>query len=463
MNLLGKPVYQLVDLIKEKKISSKDLFDFFKKRIKKYNHQVNAYLTEGEIEGFLKDSPLAGIPLAVKDNFCTRGLRTTAASKVLENFIPPYDATVVDRLKKNGALILGKTNMDAWAHGSSTETSAYGPTQNPHNLERSPGGSSGGSAAAVAAYLAPASIGSETAGSIRIPAAWCGLVGLKPTYGRVSRYGLIAMGSSLDCPGPITTNVRDAALILGVLAGKDPYDATSADKPVDDYQKEMMMEKKFKIGVLTDYFQGLDSSVAKAIDRAIKVFSKLGHQLTSVRSIDPKYAISVYTIIQRAEVSSNLARFDGIRYGHGRNYFGEEAKRRIMLGTYTLSYGYYDAYYKRAEDVRQLINDDFERMFKKVDLLIGPVAPITAIKLGKFKDYPFFGEMMDVFNEPSAMAGLPAITLPCGKDKNNLPIGFQIIGRQFDEANLLNIGYQFEKETDFFGTVKIPSAFNQND
>jgi len=462
MDLLGKPVYELIDLLEKKKISARELFDYFKKRIKRYNGQINAYLSGGKYREISRsETLLQGVPIAIKDNFCTRELRTTASSKVLDSFVPPYDATVVRKLKENGALILGKTNLDAWAHGSSTETSDYGATKNPHNLERSPGGSSGGSAAAVAAYLAPAAIGSETAGSIRIPASWCGLVGFKPTYGRVSRYGLIAMGSSLDSPGPITTNVRDAAIILTVLGGKDLYDATSVDRPTVDYQKKLTQKTKFKIGILSDFMKKLDPAVETAINRAVKVFSQLGHQTSSVRSIDSQYAISVYTIIQRAEVSSNLARYDGIRYGNGRDYFGEEAKKRMILGTYTLSYGYYDAYYKRAEEVRQLIREDFERMFREVDLLIGPVAPITAIKLGKFKDYPFFGEMMDVFNEPSSIAGLPAITLPCGKDKEGLPIGIQIIGRKFDEASLLNIGYQFEKETNFFDVIKVPSRFRE--
>jgi aspartyl-tRNA(Asn)/glutamyl-tRNA(Gln) amidotransferase subunit A len=344
--------------------------------------------------------------------------------------------------------------MDAWAHGSSTETSDYGPTKNPWDITRSPGGSSGGSAAAVSAYLSPAAIGSETAGSIRQPAAWSGIIGLKPTYGRISRYGLIAMGSSLDCPGPMTIDVADAAYLLQILAGFDKYDATSSDKVVDNYLDFLSKKRSYTIGISEDYFSGVDEQVKKAVDHVIDIFTKNGHRIKKIKLIPPKYAISVYTIIQRAEVSSNLARYDGIRYGNPRSFFGEEAKRRIMLGTFVLSYGYYDAYYKKAQKVRTLIIEDFKRVFKEVEMIFAPTTPVTALKLGEFEKYPFFGEMMDVLNEPAAVAGLPAINFPVGLDKNNLPIGAQLMGRWFEEKEILNLTYQLEKETNFFGIIK---------
>lgn len=453
--LLGKTLTQLKEMIDEKKISALELREYFFKRIKKYNTTLNTYLTLNEKDTEIKTGgKLGGIPLAVKDNFCTYGLRTTASSKVLDNFIPPYESTVTSRIKKENAFILGKTNMDAWAHGSSTETSDYGPTKNPWDLTRSPGGSSGGTAAAVSSYLAPGGIGSETAGSIRQPASWSGVVGLKPTYGRVSRYGVIAMGSSLDCPGPMTSNVEDAAYLFSVIAGHDPQDATSSPLPTENYMQKMKKKKTFTIGISDDYFEGLDTDVAKALEKSIEVFRKMGFKTKKIKLLSPNYAISVYTIIQRAEVSSNLARYDGIRYGSGRATFGEEAKRRIMLGTYTLSYGYYDAFYKKAQKVRTLIIEDFKRVFTEVDFVIGTPTPITALKLGEFSKYSFFGELMDKFNEPGAMAGIPAISLPVGLDRNGLPIGMQLMGNYFREADVLNAAYQFEKETDFFGVIK---------
>jgi len=455
INLLGKSVVQLRELIKKKEISAKEVFDYFKKRIKRFNRQLNVFLTEAEYkENKNINGELSGIPLAVKDNYCTEEIRTTASSKVLDDFIPPYESTVTQRLINAGYLLLGKTNMDAWAHGSSTETSDYGPTKNPWDLTRSPGGSSGGSAAAVSSYLSPAAIGSETAGSIRQPAAWSGIVGLKPTYGRVSRYGVIAMGSSLDCPGPLTLTVEDAAIILKEIAGNDPFDATSSPKPVEDYSKYLGTKKKYKIGIADEYFDGLDKDVKKEFLNSIDVVRKMGYEIKKINLIHPKYAISDYTIIQRAEVSSNLARYDGIRYGHHRTSFAFEAKRRSMLGAYTLSYGYYDAYYKKAQKLRTLIIEDFKKIFKEVDLIATPTTPITAIKLGEFVKYPFFGELMDKLAEPSSMAGIPGINIPIGFDRNNLPIGMQIMGNYFEEKEILNFAYQFEKETDFFGVIK---------
>lgn len=454
MSLLGNSITQIKDQIQKKIVKPEEVFEYFKRRIQKFNPALNSVLTETVYRKDTKLGSLSGIPLVVKDNFCTRGVRTTASSKVLDNFISPYESTVTQRLNDSGYQLLGKTNMDAWAHGSSTETSDYGPTKNPWDITRSPGGSSGGTAAAVSAYLSPAGIGSETAGSIKQPASWSGIVGLKPTYGRVSRYGVIAMGSSLDCPGPMTLNVEDAAILLSVIAGKDEHDATSSPRPVPEYMKELKSKKSYTIGISEDYFEGLDVDVRTALDRSIKIFEKLGFKTKKIKLLSPNYAISVYTIIQRAEVSSNLARYDGVRYGNDRISMGSEAKRRIMLGTYTLSHGYYDAYYKKAQTVRTLIIEDFKRAFKEVDFIIGTPTPITALKLGEFEKYPFFGELMDKFNEPGAMAGIPSISVPIGLDSNNLPIGMQLMGNYFCESDILNASYQFEQETDFFGVIK---------
>lgn len=454
MKILGKTIVELGKLIKEKEVSGKELFEYFKNRIKKYNTKLNALITETEFNEQRGNSLAGGIPFVAKDNYCTKGVRTTASSKVLENFIPPYESTVTDKLKKDGAILMGKTNMDAWAHGSSTETSDFGPTRNPWDLSRSPGGSSGGSTSAVSSYLSPFAIGSETAGSIRQPSAWCGVVGLKPTYGRVSRYGVIAMGSSFDCPGPITLSVEDAALILSLIAGQDKYDATSSPVSVTDYHKALSLQKKFTIGISEKYFEGLEASLKVKILEALDIFKKMGHNIKKIKLIHPKYAISVYTILQRAEVSSNLSRYDGIRFGNNRTYLMEEAKRRIMLGAYTLSYGYYDAYYKKAQKMRTLIIQDLKRVLEEVDLIVASSTPVTALKLGEYEKYPFFGETMDVLDEAAAVAGIPAISIPVGFDKNNLPVGMQIMGNYFSEQSILDLAYQFEKETDFFGVIK---------
>ncbi len=454
MNLIGKSVTELRNLIKSKKVSKGEVWDFFVKRVEKYNKKLNAFLTIGEIKNLDNDGELAGVPVAIKDNFCTKGLRTTASSKVLDNFIPPYSATVVKKLEGAGSVILGKTNMDAWAHGSSTETSAYGSSKNPWDLSRTPGGSSGGSAVAVSAYLSPYAIGSETAGSIKQPAAWSGVIGLKPTYGRVSRYGLISMASSTDCPGPLTVSVEDAALILKVLAGKDEFDATTSQVEVKDYPKLMKEKRKFTIGISDEFLAGVDEDIKKAFFKVKSDLEKMGHRFKKVSLLSPEYSISVYTILQRAEVASNLSRFDGVRYGNTREFFGEEAKRRVMLGNYVLSYGYYDAYYKKAQKVRTLIVDDFKRAFKDVDLILTPTTPMTALKLGEWEKYPFFGEKMDVLNEPIAIAGLPAIDFPVGLDRKGLPIGLQLTGNYFKEDEVLNAAYQLEKETEFYQVIK---------
>ena len=452
--LLGKSLVEISKLIEKKDISNKEVIDYFLKRIDKYDKKLNAYLTVNRYyksDNFYKMI----LPIAVKDNFCTQGIKTTASSKVLKNFIPPYESTVTKRLIDASFFILGKTNMDAWAHGSSTETSDFGPTKNPWDLLCSSGGSSGGSAAVVSSYLAPAAIGSETAGSIRQPAAWSGVIGLKPTYGRVSRYGLIAMASSFDCPGPLTLTTEDTAFILKIIAGKDKFDATTTPNEVPDYVASLKKKKQFIIGVTDEYLNGVDEEINKSFYQLVKILEKLGHQIKKIKLLSPKYSISVYTIIQRAEVSSNLARYDGIRYGNNRTFFGSEAKRRIMLGTYVLSYGYYDAYYKKAQKVRTLIIEDFKKVFKEVDIILAPTTPIAALKLGEFDKYPFFGEIMDVLNEPAAIAGICAISFPFGlTKKGNLPIGLQLMGRWFEEENILNLTYQIEKETDFLGVIK---------
>jgi aspartyl-tRNA(Asn)/glutamyl-tRNA(Gln) amidotransferase subunit A len=443
MKLLGTSLVELRRLVENNTVSVGELTSYFQSRIKKYDKSINSFVhTSDSVDGF---------PLAIKDNFCTTGMPTTASSKVLDTFEPPYDATVIAHLKRAKFGILGKTNMDAWAHGSSTETSDYGVTRNPWDHERVAGGSSGGSAAATATYLTAAAIGSETAGSIRQPAAWCGIVGLKPTYGRVSRYGVVAMGSSWDCPGLLTLTVEDSAYLLGIIAGHDQFDATSSERDVPDYMKMLKTSRKFTIGVCRSYFKGLDDHIVKVLERAIGEFVKMGHVVQDVEVMSPEVAISVYTIVQRAEVSSNLGRYDGIRYGNDRSFFGPEAKRRIMLGTYTLSHGYYDAYYKKAEKVRMLIIQDFKRTFENFDVIIGPTTPCSATKIGDMEKFPFFGELMDQMNEPAAAAGIPAINIPAGLDQHGLPIGLQIMGNHFDEASLLNLAYQFEQATSFYG------------
>lgn len=468
MNLNQLTIKEAKDGLKSKKFSSVDLTKDCLDRIKKIEPKLNAFVTVTEKEALesakkadslLNNSTiqqynnykLLGIPISIKDNFCTIGIKTTASSKVLENFIPPYDATVVAKLKNAGTVILGKTNMDAWAHGSSTETSDFGTTKNPWDLNRLPGGSSGGAAACVASDEAFAGIGSETAGSIRQPASWCGVVGLKPTYGRVSRYGVIAMASSLDSPGHITKTVEDSALLLNILAGHDEKDATTSTAKVEDYTQNLSKDiKVLKIGISEDYFKGVDNEITVKVQEALKVLEKEGAIIKNIKLFDPASAIAVYTILQRAEVSSNLARYDGIRYGNGREYFREEAKRRIMLGTYTLSAGYYDAYYKKAQQVRTLIVQDFDQAFKDVDVIISPTSPTTALPVGSSKNHPMFGEVADVLVEPSSIAGLPGISITCGFSKENLPIGMQMVAPQFKESLILNIAYKYEQQTEFY-------------
>ncbi len=426
--------------IKEKKFSSPDIWRDCQKRIAEIEPQIHTFVS-------IVDEPQIGLPYAIKDNFCTKNWRTTASAKVLDNFIPPYNATVVEKLSQANCSFLGKTNMDAWAHGSSTETSDYGPTKNPWDLNRLPGGSSGGSAAAVAADLCLFAIGSETAGSIRIPASWCGITGLKPTYGRVSRYGLIAMASSFDCPGPMTKTVEDAALIYEIIAGHDVHDATSLSENIKPINLKSC--PSLRIGLPKEYLgENIEKSVKTKILEAAKLLEKQGHHLQEISLFDPKFAIAVYTILQRAEVSSNLGRYDGIRYGRNRAFFGEEAKRRIMLGTYTLSAGYYDAYYLKAQKVRTAIMEDFKRAFQEVDVILGPTSPHTAPLIGSSFNNPMYGEIEDSLVEPSSIAGLPGLNIPVGF-ADNLPVGMQIIGPWLSEERLLELGHQFQQLTDF--------------
>jgi aspartyl-tRNA(Asn)/glutamyl-tRNA(Gln) amidotransferase subunit A len=412
-------------------------------------------------------SPIAGIPAALKDNFNWRDTITTASSKILADYISPYNATVTQRMLDADAVFLGKANMDAFAHGSSTETSDFGVTRNPYNLERVAGGSSGGSAAAVAADMAAYGIGSETAGSVRGPAAWCGLYGFAPTYGRISRYGVVAMGSSLDRPGVLANSVADCALVADLITGQDPKDATSIPEGSTNYFKSLnknfiKSRGKLRLGLPKQFLdERINAEVAAITMQAVKELEKLGAEIVELDLLDPKYAIAVYTIVCRSEVSSNLARIDGIRYGHNSaefaaevldqialnrgEGFGNEAKQRSMTGAYALSAGYYDAYYKKAQQVRTMIIQDFVRAFGQVDLIVGPTMPTVAPKLGVTANDPLFGETADMLTEPSALAGLPCISVPVGEDSEGLPVGMQIFGPQRAEQDVLDLAYTYEQ------------------
>lgn len=439
------------------KFTAKELVTACFDQIKNQEPKLNSFVTLNEDMALEQAKsadtslPLGGIPLAVKDNFCTLGIKTTASSEVLKDYVAQYDATTIEKLKSAGAIIIGKTNMDAWAHGSSTETSYFGPTRNPWNTNHLPGGSSGGSAAAIAADETIAAIGSETAGSIRQPSAWCGVVGFKPTYGRVSRYGIIAMKSSTDSPGPIGKTVDDTALLLEIMSGHDPHDATSLDLPAWRRPEIKPNLSSLKIGLPTAYFSSATQpEVRNSVEAAVKVLETLGAEIIELTDVlDPKYSIAVYTILQRSEVSSNLGRFDGIRYGLDRSHFGDEAKRRILLGTYSLSAGYYDAYYTKAQKVRSLICQDFDKQFSRVDAIVGPVSPTTALPLGATSGQAMFGEIQDQLVEPSSIAGLPGISIPCGFDNAGLPIGLQIIAPQLREDIVYQIAKLFEMNTSF--------------
>lgn len=458
MKLNQLTLTEAVHGIRSKQFSAVELTQSCLDRINTTDNKLNAFVTLNpkaleearHADDHPSNLPLHGIPIAIKDNCLTKDLETTASSNVLKGFIPPFDATVVAKLKAAGAIILGKTNMDAWAHGSSTETSDFGPTKNPWNTAHLPGGSSGGSAAAVAADQCIAAIGTETAGSIRQPSAWCGVTGLKPTYGRVSRYGIIAMASSTDSPGPIAKTVEDAAYLLNVIAGPDPFDATTIKSAYAiDLPSKTASIKGLKVGIPDEYLlKNMDPRVIKLIREAADVFVSLGAIVESTSLLDPKYAIGVYTILQRSEVSSNLARFDGIRYGQDRSFFGQEAKKRMLLGTYALSTGYYDEYYKKAQKVRTLIVEDFKKAFAHFDILLGPVSPGPALKIGASSRSPMFGEMEDMLVEASSIAGLTGLSVPCGF-VDGLPIGLQITADQQQETKVIQAGLAYQAATNW--------------
>lgn len=464
--MMKKTISELNKEIEQGNLKLGKIIEAYKSRIDEIEPKLNALVTKVENmeSGEDVEGALHGSVATVKDVFCTKDLRTTASSKMLNDFVPCYDATVVKKLKEAGVVIIGKNNCDAWAHGASTENSDYGVTPNPWDLSRVSGGSSGGSAASVAAGECTFSIGSDTGGSIRQPAGFCGVVGLKPTYGRVSRYGLIAMASSLDCVGPITNSVYDAAKVLEVIAGKDDKDSTSVDLPVPKYTESLnSLLKGKKIGWAKEFFElGLDKEIESKIIDARKVYEEMGAEIVEISLPHLKYAVPVYYIIQPAEVSSNLGRFDGIKYGHSSNEsnnlidhyfksrdegFGDEAKRRIMLGTFVLSAGYYDAYYNKAMKVRTLIKRDFEKAFETVDVILSPVSPTTAFKRGENTDDPIKMYLADVYTAAINLAGIPAIALPCGFDSNKLPVAMQLIGKHFDEETILNFGHQYEMAT----------------
>ena len=452
--LAKKTLTQVLDLLEKKEITLEELHKDLHAAVAEKNETLNVYLTvntaSAEEAAQRSEAALRGIPIAVKDNYCTKGIRTTASSTVLDTFVPPYDSTVIANLKKAGASILGKTNLDAWAHGSSTETSQYGRTLNPRNTNHLPGGSSGGSAAAVAADMAIAALGTETAGSIRQPAAWCGIVGLKPTYGRCSRYGVVAMASSTDSPGPMTKTVEDAALLLNHMAGHDKYDGTTADVSVPDFTQAIGKSiKGLKIGYVYHSIEGLEESNAH-LAKELEVFKKLGATVEKVEAMDPHYAISVYTVVQRGEVSSNLGRYDGIRYGNDRSFFGAEAKRRIMLGTYTLSKGYSDQYYNTAQKVRSLYIQDYNKLFETYDVLISLTSPGYAKKIGATEGEAMFGELEDMLLEPSSISGLPGISVPCYRDpETNLFLGINIVAPMWKEETVIQVADAYEKATNW--------------
>lgn len=479
MELYSLTVSEIARKIKEKEITIKEVLDSIYNRIENVEEKVSAYVTLTKEQAYNRATKLqerldngedigimGGVPIAIKDNICTNGIKTTCSSKMLENFVPFYDATVIEKLENAGAIIIGKTNMDEFAMGSSTENSAIKKTKNPWDLERVPGGSSGGSAAAVACDIAPCALGTDTGGSIRQPASFCNVVGLKPTYGLVSRYGIVAYASSLDQVGPLTKSVEDAAILLNVIAGKDEKDTTSADIPKKDYIKSIKDDiKGKKIGVPTEFISdGINEDVKKAYEENLNTLKELGAEIIEIKLDYAKYSLPTYYIIATAEASSNLGRYDGIRYGHrAKDFssldelyvksrtegFGDEVKRRIMLGTYVLSSGYYDAYYKRGQKVRTLIIDDFKKAFEKCDVIAIPTTPNTSFKFGEKTSNPLEMYLEDIYTVPVNIAGLPGISVPGGFDKNGMPIGMQFISKAFDEGNLLQVAYTFEKNTGF--------------
>ena len=464
---------QLREKILNKSISATELVNYYLKRIDEYDSKLNSYITvcreqaldkakefDNNFEKY-RDKKLSGLPISIKDVFSTKGILTTCASHILDGYVPVYNATVVQKLLDQEAIILGKTNLDEFCHGSGTATSYYGPSRNPWNATKLPGGSSGGSAAALSADLCCASIGTETAGSIRLPASWCGLVGLKPTYGRVSRYGVLAMGSSLDCPGPLTKSVQDSAYILEIIAGKDNNDMTSSSMKIPNYFVDLSVDelKNMHIALPIEYLNlELSDGVRKNFLKCVEILRDFGIKIDEVNVLDPKYSMAVYTITCRSEVSSNLARYDGTRFGlegssnrtikeyyestRGEG-FGKEPKRRIMTGTFSLSSGYADEYFRKSEQVRQMIKENLEEVLKKYDAIVAPTTPSTALS-DQDAQNPLFGEIADILAEGSSEAGLPGITIPSGLS-DNMPTGVQFIGRRFDEQTILNLAYGVEQ------------------
>ncbi len=477
MELYNFTISEARSAIDKGEISPTELTNAVFNRIETVEKKIKAYVTllkenaltqakqaEDRIKNGLKQT-LLGIPIAIKDNMCTKGIRTTCSSKILENFIPPYESTVTQKLKEQGYILIGKTNLDEFAMGSSTENSFFGHTGNPWNTTRIPGGSSGGSAAATSADECIAALGSDTGGSIRQPAALCGVVGLKPTYGRVSRYGLVAFASSLDQIGPITKNVRDSAILMNIISGHDPYDSTSAPLSVPDFTSVLGQDiKGIKIGVPKEYFiEGMDKEVENAVREAIKKLESLGAIPVEISLPHSEYALATYYILATSEASSNLARYDGVKYGfraEGKDLldmymktraagFGAEVKRRIILGTYALSSGYYEAYYRKAQQVRTLIKQDFEQAFEIVDVIITPTSPTPAFKVGEKTADPLQMYLSDIFTLSLNLAGVPGISMPCGFTSDKLPVGLQIIGKHFDEAAIFKVSYAYEQATDW--------------
>lgn len=479
MKLFEQPAHVLHDMLVNKEITSLELTQAVLARIDEVEGDVQAYLTITREEALAQakavDEKIAkgeeiafleGIPGAIKDNICTKGIKTTCASKILQKFVPPYDATVIQKLESQNPVVLGKTNLDEFAMGGSTENSAYHPTCNPWNIACVPGGSSGGSAAAVAAGTAVWALGSDTGGSIRQPASFCGVVGMKPTYGRVSRYGLVAYASSLDQIGPITKDVTDCAHILNIIAGRDEMDSTSLDVQVPDFTKALVQDVKgLKIGLPKEYFvKGMDPEVEAAVKNGVKELEKLGAEVVEISLPNTDYAISTYYLIAPAEAATNLARYDGVSYGERAEdaadlvemmtktrtqYLGEEVKRRIMIGNYALSAGYYDAYYLKALKVRRLVKEDYDKAFKDVDVIICPAAPSVAYKIGEKISNPLEMYLQDACTVPLNLAGLPGISVPCGYNKDKMPIGMQIIGKALDEETILRVAYTYEQSQSY--------------
>ncbi len=473
MELYELTVHELMDKLDRKEITSEEIVKSYSKRIEEKEKDIQAFVTTTTDTAIEKarnvsreNSRLAGIPIGIKDNICTKGVKTTCSSKMLENFIAPYNATVIEKIENEGLISLGKLNMDEFAMGASTEYSAFKTTKNPWNLQTVPGGSSGGSAAAVAANLVPWALGSDTGGSIRQPAALCGVVGLKPTYGMVSRYGLVAFASSLDQIGPITKDVEDAAILLNAISGHDEKDSTSVNLPKKDYTQNLVKDvSKLKIGVPKEFFgEGINEEVKTSVEKAIEQYRKLGATVEECSLNIANEALAVYYIIACAEASSNLGRFDGIRYGYRtKNFnnlkdiyknsrsegFGAEVKRRIILGTYVLSSGYYDAYYKKAQKVRTVIKQEFEKLFEKYDVLITPTSPTVAYEIGTKSNNPLEMYLADLCTVSVNIAGLPGISIPCGVDSQGMPIGLQLIGKPFGEETIIQAAYTYEQEIKF--------------